>query len=195
MSGFEALVRWRHPHEGLLEPGAFLEFAEQADLTERIGEVVLTQSLAALTAWDAAGLAVPRVGVNFAMAQLRDPRLIEKIKWEVERNDVEPARIAIEVLETVLIKSDDDVVVRNLRGPAPRAASRSSSTTSAPATRRSRTCAASWSTASRSTAASSSGSRPRDEQQTLTSSMIAMARALGIATLAEGVETPRPPGC
>ena len=64
------------------------------------------------------GSTVPRVGVNFALAQLRDPRLIEKIKWETERFDVEPGRIAIEVLETVLIKSDADIVVRNLRGLA-----------------------------------------------------------------------------
>ena len=75
---------------GLLTPAAFLDFAEQTDLTERIGELVLTRSLEALTAWDAAGLAVPRVGVNFALAQLRDPRLIEKIKWETERFDIEP---------------------------------------------------------------------------------------------------------
>ena len=54
---------------------------------------------------DEAGLVVPRVGVNFALAQLRDPRLIEKIKWEVERADVDPSRLSIEVLETVLITS------------------------------------------------------------------------------------------
>lgn len=49
---------------------------------------------------------------------MRDPRLIEKIKWEVERFDLDPSRLAIEVLETVLIKSDADLVVRNLRGLA-----------------------------------------------------------------------------
>src|SRR5690606_17073156 len=36
--GFEALVRWHHPRRGLLAPAAFLDFAEEADLTERIGE-------------------------------------------------------------------------------------------------------------------------------------------------------------
>ena len=117
-AGFEALVRWQHPGHGLLEPAAFLDFAEQTDLDERIGELVLTRALEALNAWDAAGLAVPRVGVNFALAQLRDPRLVEKIKWETERLGVEPRRIAIEVLETVLIKTDADMVVRNLRGLA-----------------------------------------------------------------------------
>ena len=54
--GFEALARWQHPEQGLLAPDAFLDFAEQTDLTERIGELVLTRSLEALRAWDAAGL-------------------------------------------------------------------------------------------------------------------------------------------
>ena len=48
-------MRWQHPRHGLLEPAAFLDFAEQTDLTERIGEVVLTRSSKALKAWDAAG--------------------------------------------------------------------------------------------------------------------------------------------
>ena len=56
-SGFEALVRWEHPRHGLLTPAAFLEFAEQTDLTERIGEVVLSQTLGAIKAWDQAGSA------------------------------------------------------------------------------------------------------------------------------------------
>ncbi len=188
LAGFEALVRWRHPREGLISPAGFLDFAEQADLTERIGEVVLAQSLAALTAWDAAGFVVPKVGVNFAMAQLRDPRLIEKIKWEVERNDVEPRRIAIEVLETVLIKSDEDLVVRNLRGLASagfqielddfgtgHASIQNLRRFMVDRIKIDRTFVA--------------GIEASDEQQTLTASMIAMARALGISTLAEGVES------
>ncbi|HMR62332.1 EAL domain-containing protein, partial [Amaricoccus sp.] len=117
-AGFESLIRWQHPRHGLLMPSAFLDFAEETDLTERIGEMILTRSLDAIQAWDAAGLVVPKVGVNFALAQLRDPRLIEKIKWETERFDIDPARLSIEVLETVLIKSDADLVVRNLRGLA-----------------------------------------------------------------------------
>jgi len=51
------------------------------DLTERIGELVLSRTLEGLNAWDAAGLAVPRVGVNFAPAPLYGPRLVEQIKW------------------------------------------------------------------------------------------------------------------
>ena len=188
VSGCEALVRWEHPTHGLLSPAAFLDFAEQSDLTERLGEVVLSRALDALTAWDRAGLHVPRVGVNFALAQLRNPLLIEKIKWETERHDLEPDRLAIEVLETVLIKSDQDMVVRNLRGLSSAGFHIEMDDFG--------TGHASISNLRRFMVNRIKidrgfifGIETSTEQQQLTAAMIAMARALGIETLAEGVET------
>ncbi|MCB1352404.1 MAG: EAL domain-containing protein [Rhodobacteraceae bacterium] len=188
LAGFEALVRWRHPKRGLLAPGAFLDFADQTDLTERLGEVVLTRALEAMTAWDAQGLAVPRVGVNFALAQLRNPRLIEKIKWDVERFDVEPQRLAIEVLETVLIKSDADMVVRNLRGLASSGfvIELDDFGTGHASISNLRRFMVNRIKIDRSFIL---GIETSAEQQQLTASMIAMAGALGIETLAEGIET------
>ena len=187
-TGFEALARWQHPVHGLLEPHAFLDFAEQTDLTERIGEQVLTGTLGALRAWDAAGMTVPRVGVNFALAELRNPRLIERIKWETERFEIEPRRIAIEVLETVLIKSDADIVVRNLRGLASAGfhIELDDFGTGHASIANLRRFMVDRVKIDRSFVA---GIEASEELRTLTASMIAMARALGIATLAEGVET------
>ena len=187
-AGFEALVRWYHPTHGLLTPAAFLDFAEQVDLTDRIGEVVLTRALEAMSAWAQAGLDVPEVGVNFALTQLRDPRLIEKIKWEVERFDVEPSRLAIEVLETVLIKSDADMVVRNLRGLASAGfrIELDDFGTGHASISNLRRFMVNRIKIDRSFV---SGIETSTEQQQRTASMIAMARALGISTLAEGVET------
>lgn len=186
--GFEALVRWNHPERGLLTPAEFLDFAEETELTGRIGSAILTQSLQALKAWDAAGLAVPRVGVNFAMCQLRDPRLIEKIKWEVERFDIDPSRLSIEVLETVVIKSDSDLVVRNLRGLASAGVGVDLDDfgTGHASIANLRRFAVDRIKIDRSFIA---GIETSDEQQKLTASMIAMAGALGLKTLAEGVET------
>jgi EAL domain-containing protein (putative c-di-GMP-specific phosphodiesterase class I) len=169
-------------------PSAFLEFADETDLTERIGEMVLTRSLDAIRAWDGAGLEVPKVGVNFALAQLRDPRLIEKIKWETERFDIDPSRLSIEVLETVLIKSDADQVVRNLRGLASsgfRIELDDFGTGHASISNLRRFMV----DRIKIDGSFVHGIETNEEQQQLTGSMIAMARALGIATLAEGVET------
>jgi diguanylate cyclase len=188
LAGFEALVRWQHPRDGLLTPAVFLDLAEQTDLTERLGEVVLTRALEALTLWDRAALPVPKVGVNFALAQLRNPRLIEKIKWDTERFDIDPDRLSIEVLETVLIKSDADMVVRNLRGLASAGfrIELDDFGTGHASISNLRRFMVNRIKIDRSFVL---GIETSSEQQQLTASMIAMARALGIATLAEGIET------
>ena len=131
---------------------------------------------------------MPRVGVNFALAQLGDPRLIEKIKWETERLGVDPSRVAIEVLETVLIKSDADIVVRNLRGLASAGfhVELDDFGTGHASIANLRRFMVNRIKIDRSFIA---GIETSEEQQTLTGSMIAMAHALGIGTLAEGVET------
>ncbi|TPE50455.1 putative bifunctional diguanylate cyclase/phosphodiesterase [Amaricoccus solimangrovi] len=188
LAGFEALVRWRHPRRGVLAPGAFLDFAEDADLTERIGEAVLGQSLRAIRAWDRAKLDVPRVGVNFAAKQLRDPALIEKIKWEVERADIDPSRLAIEVLETVMIRGDADMVARNLRGLASAGfhIELDDFGTGHASLANLRRLMVNRIKIDRSFV---DGIETTPEQREITASMIAMAGALGIGTLAEGVES------
>ena len=114
ISGFEALARWHHPIRGLIPPSEFLPTIEDAGLLERLAEVVMYQSFSALKAWDSAGLEVPQIGVNFAGSELNNPRLLEKIKWELDRFDLSPDRLAVEVLETVVASAPDDVVTRNI---------------------------------------------------------------------------------
>ncbi len=116
ITGFEALARWKHAQRGLVSPAEFLPAIEQAGMMERLGEAMLYHALTALKAWDSAGVAVPTVGVNFSPDELRNPKLVEKIKWELDRFEVEPGRLSIEVLESVVANSDDDVVTRNIAG-------------------------------------------------------------------------------
>lgn len=113
--GFEALARWDHPELGLLLPDRFLGPVAAAGRSAELGERMLAASLDALLAWDRAGLAVPRVGVNVSLEQLCDPRLADRIAWQLDRHDIEPARIAIEILETVTLRDGDETVMRNLR--------------------------------------------------------------------------------
>ncbi|PZQ96620.1 MAG: diguanylate cyclase [Cereibacter sphaeroides] len=114
VSGFEALARWQHPERGIVGPAEFLADIEEAGLSERLGEVMLYNALSALAGWDKAGLQVPTVAVNFSAAELRDPRLPEKIKWELDRFDLSPERLTVEILETVVTRGDNDVIVRNV---------------------------------------------------------------------------------
>ncbi|NRP12835.1 Cyclic di-GMP phosphodiesterase Gmr [Aliiroseovarius sp. xm-m-379] len=114
LSGFEALARWNHPDKGLIAPCAFLPALVQAGLSERLGEVMLYHSLTALKDWDKLGIRVPSISVNFSADELRNPRLFEKVKWELDRFDLEPSRLTVEILETVVAQTDDDITSHNI---------------------------------------------------------------------------------
>lgn len=114
ITGFEALARWHHEDAGLLVPPDFLPAIRDAGCMGRLGEIMLTRSLQALVEWDGAGLQVPSISVNFSAEELRDPTLADRVKWEVDRHDLRPGRLTVEILETVAAQSVDDMVLRNL---------------------------------------------------------------------------------
>lgn len=114
ITGFEALARWTHPVRGVIPPVDFLPAVEAANLLERLAEVMMFHSFRALKQWDAAGIEVPQVGVNFTSSDLSNPRLLEKIKWDLDRFELAPERLAIEILETVVASTPDDMITRNI---------------------------------------------------------------------------------
>ncbi|MCV6594759.1 MAG: bifunctional diguanylate cyclase/phosphodiesterase [Silicimonas sp.] len=114
VTGFEALARWDHPERGLIAPGSFLNDVERAGLSQRLAEVILKQSLTALNAWDAAGFDVPTISVNFSSEELRNPRLPDYVRWELDRHGIAPERLVVEVLESVVAESSEDVISRTL---------------------------------------------------------------------------------
>ena len=114
VSGFEALARWDHPERGLVAPGHFLDDVDRAGLSQRLAEVILKQSLTALNAWDEAGFDVPTVSVNFSSDELRNPRLPDYVRWELDRHSIAPERLVIEVLESVVAETSEDVISRTL---------------------------------------------------------------------------------
>jgi EAL domain-containing protein (putative c-di-GMP-specific phosphodiesterase class I)/GGDEF domain-containing protein len=114
VSGLEALVRWHHPDRGCLSPGAFLPALEGTDLMLGLGQAMLDQSLAAIQAWDRMGLRLPSVAVNLSAQELSDPQLPDRLSWALDRYGLDPARLTIEVLESVLAGEADDIVARNI---------------------------------------------------------------------------------
>ena len=114
VSGFEGLARWQHPERGLLLPNEFLDELRDAGLSERLSEVMIQHCLSALRDWDRAGIKVPTVAVNFSTDELRNPRLAEKLKWELDRFDLAAPRLTVEILETVVADTANDVIVRNI---------------------------------------------------------------------------------
>ncbi|WP_198373228.1 putative bifunctional diguanylate cyclase/phosphodiesterase [Roseomonas rosulenta] len=103
VTGFEALIRWRHPERGLLAPSTFLPMAERLGLMRRIGAWVLREACAAATQWPG----TLSVAVNLAPAQLEDGRLPETIAALLEECGLPPERLELEVTETVLLANGD----------------------------------------------------------------------------------------
>ncbi|WP_323763684.1 bifunctional diguanylate cyclase/phosphodiesterase [Marinovum sp.] len=114
ISGLEALARWRHPVRGLIPPGDFLPALEAAGLLERLGEVILFHALSTLRDLDRSGFAIPQVGVNFTETELRNPKLVTRLRWEIDRFSLAPERLAVEILEHVVAGTPDDIVSRNI---------------------------------------------------------------------------------
>ncbi|SET84181.1 putative bifunctional diguanylate cyclase/phosphodiesterase [Oceanicella actignis] len=112
--GFESLMRWRHPEQGVLAPGAFLALAEESGLIDQMGELCARRALAACAAWRAEGLFSGRVALNVSARELRDAQFVDKLAWDVEGAGLRPEDVAVEILESALIDDDSDPIIRNV---------------------------------------------------------------------------------
>jgi diguanylate cyclase (GGDEF)-like protein len=102
----EALVRWRHPTQGLLPPGAFLPAARRAGLMAAMTEVVLSTAVRDLGTWLRDGLDV-RVSVNVAPPELLGGTVLPELHRLVDRLQVPADRIIIEVTEDSFLAEPD----------------------------------------------------------------------------------------
>ncbi|MGX9356515.1 putative bifunctional diguanylate cyclase/phosphodiesterase [Roseobacteraceae bacterium S113] len=116
VSGVEALARWIHPHRGMIAPAEFLPALEQAGLMDTLNETMLKHSLETLRGLDLEGIHIPVVGVNFAAEELRNPKLIDQVRWQLDRFELAPSRLSVEILETVVAGAPDDILVCNISG-------------------------------------------------------------------------------
>lgn len=189
ITGFEVLARWEHPNRGIVPPASFLSAAADMGLMERLGETMLRQALGALRAWDCAGARIPGLSVNFSGDELRNPKLVEKVRWELDRFEIAPRRLTVEVLETVIADAGNDIIVRNLRAFAElgcridlddfgtgHASITNIKRFSVDRIKIDRSFVTQLDTDS--------------EQQDIVAAILTMAGRLGLDTLAEGVETP-----
>ena len=106
ITGLEALVRWRHPERGVLLPGQFIAEAESSGLIIPLGHTVLRQACRQARAWADAGLLPASIAVNLSAAELRAPLELEQfIRTTLAESGLDPRRLEIELTETVLMAS------------------------------------------------------------------------------------------
>jgi EAL domain-containing protein (putative c-di-GMP-specific phosphodiesterase class I) len=103
--GFEALVRWQHPERGMLEPADFIGHAEESGLIVPIGEWVIREVCTQAARWKASSpeLAPLVVSVNLSARQLAHPDLVATVTHALESTGIDPATLALEVTETMLM--------------------------------------------------------------------------------------------
>ncbi|MBK9441886.1 MAG: EAL domain-containing protein [Comamonadaceae bacterium] len=98
--GAEALIRWQHPQQGLLPPGAFLPLIADHPMAIAIGEWVLDSALTQIEAWKAGGLALP-VSVNIDAIHLEQTDFVDRLRQQLSRHPgVMAGDLELEVLET-----------------------------------------------------------------------------------------------
>jgi EAL domain-containing protein (putative c-di-GMP-specific phosphodiesterase class I) len=102
----EALLRWQHPERGLLGPVEFVPFAEQNRLIVPIGEWVLAESCGQLARWRERGAcgSKMRVNVNLSACQLLNGDLAATVQRVLEATGVEPGALCLELTETAFVE-------------------------------------------------------------------------------------------
>lgn len=103
--GGEALVRWQHPHRGLLTPAAFLPVFERNGLITRLDENVWEQTARWLRRWVDLGLDPPPMSVNVSRIHLYDPHLAEKLRALLRRYGLAPRLLEIELTESAYVEN------------------------------------------------------------------------------------------
>ena len=119
LAGFEALVRWRHPTQGLIDPADFIPIAEDTEMIVLIGRQVLAQSCQQMVAWQRRfGDAAPRVMcVNVSSKQFADADLTGVIEAVLAESGLSPSSLKLEITESAFLGDirSAQVTLRRLR--------------------------------------------------------------------------------
>jgi EAL domain-containing protein (putative c-di-GMP-specific phosphodiesterase class I) len=110
----EALVRWRHPRRGLLPPAEFISTAEETGLIVPLGRWVLEEACTQAARWRSRyGSGAPWVSVNLSPRQLQDPDLLSTVSAALSQAGLDGSALHVEITESLLM-SDSDLAERKL---------------------------------------------------------------------------------
>ena len=108
--GAEALIRWRHPEQGLILPAHFIPIAEESGLIDGLGRWVMTDACNQARSWRAAGLQAPRISVNLSARQFQDKTVDAWIAGTLKQAGLEPSALEVEITESAAMRDLDYAV-------------------------------------------------------------------------------------
>jgi diguanylate cyclase (GGDEF)-like protein len=106
VAGFEALLRWRHPKNGLVPPSDFIPVAEEMGLIVALGKWVLRQACRDATTWPSG----EKLAVNLSPVQFTSPSLVADIAAALAESGLAAARLELEITETVMLEDTEAVL-------------------------------------------------------------------------------------
>jgi diguanylate cyclase (GGDEF)-like protein/PAS domain S-box-containing protein len=111
--GVEALVRWHNAELGEVPPARFIPLAEDIGFIAQLGHWVLEQACRQMVAWEAAGLAVPKMAVNLSGRQFDRGSIAGQVRQVLIDTGLAPRRLQLEVTESVIMNTGDALAFIN----------------------------------------------------------------------------------
>lgn len=105
LTGFEALLRWRHPEHGLLLPGAFLATLEDTGLMLSVGKWVIQQACSQLCQWTQQGHTDWSLAINLSPTQFEQHDIVDIVSSALARYQIPPSRLTLEITESAALKN------------------------------------------------------------------------------------------
>ena len=117
VTGFEALVRWIHPEDGMISPGAFIPVAEETGLILSLGDWILEEAIRQAKEWSLIAPDNCQIAVNISAKQFMSDAFPERIAGLLEQYDLEPHFIELEITEGTLMENMNHTIasLRTLR--------------------------------------------------------------------------------
>jgi diguanylate cyclase (GGDEF)-like protein len=183
VSGFEALARWRHPDKGMVPPAVFIPVAEDSGLIVPLGEWALVEACRNAAQWPDE----LKVAVNLSPVQFTAPNLFDLIEQTLAETGLAPHRLELEITERIFMEDSENTLatLRRIKGLGVRIAMDDFGT--------------GYSSLSylrsfpfdkiKVDRAFVSDLSERNEHVVIVQAVVSIARALGMTTTAEGVET------
>jgi diguanylate cyclase (GGDEF)-like protein len=110
ITGTEALLRWNHPLRGLVSPMDFISLAEETGLIVPIGEWVLATACAQNKLWQDQGLPKLGIAVNLSARQFGDSRLLARLTRIIQASGIDPSSLELEITESIMMSHGESAV-------------------------------------------------------------------------------------